>query len=193
MVPMPMMPRTYWQVLERAEKSRRRSIVIPFQLQLTTTAKSSSSMSPSPMLRTSPPSLDCPARHHQSRRRPISSTGSLGLSYTTNTSPQQTTLLPLLRLLACDQLRRWMQTVSQPVEARQATLKPSVGIVRTRWPHTSCRRVDTYSVMIVVRQQVPVRLVRGGLQVGSGLQPRCRCRGRRTMTEWKRCLWMRGL
>ena len=127
------MPRTYWQVLERAEKSRRRSTVILFQLQLTTTAKSSSSISPSSMLRTSLPSLDCLVRHRQSRRGPISSTGSLGLSYMTSTSPRQTTLLPLLRFLACDQLHRWMQTVSQLVEA---TLKPSVGIVCMRWPHT---------------------------------------------------------
>jgi ubiquitin len=106
-----LMPWTYCQVLEQAEKSRRGSIAIPFQLQLTTTAKSSSSISPSSMLHTSPPSLDCPVRHHRSRRGPISSTGFLGLSYMMSTSPQQTTLLLLLRLLACDQLHRWTQTI----------------------------------------------------------------------------------
>ena len=184
-----LMPRTYWQVLERVGKSRRRSIVIPSQLQRTTTAKSSSSMSPSSMPHTSPKSLDCPVHHHQSRRRHISSTGTLGLSYMTSTSPRQTTRLLLLRLLACDQLHRLMQIVSQLVKA---ALNPSVGIARTRWPHSGCRHVDTYSVMIV-RQQRPVRLARRGLQVGSGLQRRCRCQGRKMMMEWKRCLWMRGL
>ena len=141
------------------------------------------------MLRTSPPSPDCPVRQPQSRRGPISSTGSLGSSYMTSTSLQQTTLLPLLCLLACDRLHRSMQIEGLLVEA---TPKPSVNIVRTRWPHTGCRPADMYSVMIV-RQQLPVRLARGDLRVGSGLQRRCRCRGKKTTMEWKRCLWMRGL
>src|ERR1700684_2721238 len=95
-------PRIYWQVLEREDKSPKRLIVILFQLQLTTTAKSSSSISPSSTPHTSPPSLDCPAHHHQSPRGHISSTGSLGSSYMTSTSLQRTILLPLLRLPACD-------------------------------------------------------------------------------------------
>ena len=143
------MPWTWKQVSEWAEKSHRRSIVTPFRFQLTTTAKSSSSTSVSSMLRTSPPSPDCPVRHHQSRRVLISSTGSLGSSYMTSTFPQQTTLLPLLRLLACDRLQRWMQTEGPLVEA---TPKPSVNIVHTRWPHSGCRRADMYSVMIVSEQ-----------------------------------------
>ena len=179
----------YEQVLEWAERSRKRSIVILFQLQLTTTAKFSSSMSLSSMPHTSPTSLDCPVHHHLSRRTPISCTSSLGSSYMTSTSPQQTTRLLLLRLPACDQLHRLMQIVSQPVKV---TLNPNVGIARTRWPRSGCCHVDTYSVM-TVRQQVPVRLAKGGLRVGSGLQPRCRCQGRKMMMEWKRCLWMRGL